>query len=112
MIRKLIKTIFEKSRTDEIISNSPYKDTLLNPYWIVENIDDIKRLLPEVWTHEDNFDLLKFGFKLKIMDVPWQHKSDLRRIIRYFEQFGIVYRKNNYLIKVNHSFTLKSSKVD
>lgn len=50
--------------------------------------------LPDTWTHQDNIDMVKFGFQMKLLDVPWENEDHLKGILTYFEQLGMLRRKN------------------
>lgn len=63
---------------------------------MVSNHDRLIDCLPDTLTHIDNIDMVRFGFKMKLMDVPWEDYDQLKEILFFFEQLGMLIRKNEY----------------
>lgn len=76
------------------------KNTLGNESWFRENESKIRALLPDVWTHIHNINMLKIGFGLKVIGVDWRSQTELASIMVLFEKLGILLRRNTYQIRV------------
>lgn len=106
---RFIKNLLENQRIKKQIQVSPYADTLYSGEWLVKNHDRILDCLPETWTHHDNIDMVKFGFKMKLLDVPWTSLNELKDILTYFESLGMIHRTNEVQIVRNENNPIGSA---
>lgn len=79
--------------------------TLGNKDWLARNEDGIKKLLPDTWTHAENLGpmILKIGFGIKVLGVPWSTTEEFGRIMVFFERIGLMQRQNGYQVRANPS---------
>jgi len=61
----------------------------------IVNIDAVRKLFPETWTHVHNLDWLRIGFGLKLHGVEWR---SLPEALTRCELAGIVQR-DGYTIR-------------
>jgi len=106
-IKHLLANYIYKKEVENHINSSPYKNNLYSVNWLKENHNELMEALPSVWTHIDNIDFLVFGFKLKLLDVPWSNKTDLVQILQYLESIDLLIRKNGYQIVRNSDSQFK-----
>lgn len=72
-----------------------------------KNEDAIKSIFPETWTHIENLDGSRIGFRLKLIGVDWRSEDEFGRVMMFFEKIGILLR-DGYLVKRNpHSIFFK-----
>ncbi len=80
------------------------KSTLGNESWLRENESKIRDLLPGVWTHAHNINMLKIGFGLKLIGIDWRSQIELVNIMVMLEKLGMILRRNTYQIRaINRS---------
>ena len=69
-------------------------DTLGNEQWIREHEVEIRKLLPDTWTHINNIHGLKLGFGLKLLGVDWRSDDEFGKVMVFLERIGILQRQN------------------
>lgn len=99
--KKIYHTYKYKKQVLEHIKDSPYATTLYCQSWLFENHDRIMEALPQSWMHEDNFDYIQFGLKMKLLDVPWDDYEELKGIFGYLEMIEFIQRKQRYQVARN-----------
>jgi hypothetical protein len=68
------------------------EDTVGNLKWVQDNEEDIKKTLPQTWTHAANIQMMKFGYDLKLIGVEWTAIEQLPAMMLWFEHIGILLR--------------------
>ncbi len=76
------------------------QDTLGNETWMKANEDAIKDFLPETWTHMNNLQGLRIGFRLKLLGIDWRSEDDFGKIMIYLEKTKIMLR-DGFTVKRN-----------
>lgn len=82
------------------------QDTLGNSEWLQKNEDEIKSMLPKVWTHIENLNGLQLGFKLKVLGVDWRSEQEFGKIMVYLEKIGMMIR-DGYSVRANNRSIFK-----
>lgn len=67
-----------------------FEDTLHDKAWLASNRKELLEVLPDQWTHWTNIDLLKIGFKLKLLGLDWRSKDDFIETMIILESVGIL----------------------
>ena len=96
-----IKNLLETRKLKKHIRNSIYVDTLYSTEWLIVHHDRLIDCFPDMWTHIDNLDLTKFGFKMQLLGVPWETEEHLKAILTFFESLKMLSRSNDVLIRAN-----------
>jgi len=76
----------------------PLETTLGNNEWLSKNIDKIKNILPETWTHIQNLNVLQIAFQFKLIGIDWRSEDDFGKIMVFLEKANIMQR-NGMLIR-------------
>jgi hypothetical protein len=77
------------------------RSTLANKKWLLENENNLKDLLPKVWTHINNLNGLQIGLRLKLIGVDWRSQDEFANVMIYLEKIGIMIRRNGYQVRAN-----------
>jgi hypothetical protein len=75
--------------------------TIGNLKWMAENEPKIREVLPETWTHIDNLNALRIGFRLKLIGVDWRSPEEFGQAMVFIEHAGIMQRQNDYQVRRN-----------
>lgn len=81
--------------------NHQLEQTLGNETWLRENEAALRRLFPDTWTHVHNLNILRIGFKLKLLGVDWRSVEEMKTILKYLQKIGAVQVQNIYQIRAN-----------
>ena len=46
--------------------------------WLRDNEQKLRELLPPIWTHVANVQMLQVGFSLKLIGVDWRSTSEVK----------------------------------
>jgi hypothetical protein len=109
ILNKIIKLLQEKQNEQNLrdhIKNSVYSETLYDREWLITNHDKLMEALPEVWTLESNINYVLFGLQMKLLNVHWENREQLKSILVFLENMGLICRSNGFQIKrnVNNDF--------
>lgn len=66
--------------------------TLGDAQWVLDHEKAIKELLPQTWTHMENIDMMKLGFRLKLLGIDWRSELELAKCLVFFEKIGFMIR--------------------
>lgn len=75
--------------------------TLFDLNWLKNHESELKSVLPDTPTHLQNFDALKFGYRLKLMGIDWRSPDDLAAILVYLTRIGILEQTDTYHVRAN-----------
>ena len=68
------------------------KATLGNSTWLDDNRAAMLDLFPKTWTLMSNFNVLRFGFGLKLLGVDWRSYDELTNVLVFCERAGLLLR--------------------
>jgi hypothetical protein len=71
--------------------------------WVRNNEQKLRELLPPIWTHEANVQMLQVGFSLKLIGVDWRSTSELVNVMAYLTSIGIFEVKPPHMRRAPHS---------
>ena len=76
--------------------------TLFDLDWLKNHESELKSVLPDTPTHMQNFDVLPFGYRLKLMGIDWRSPDDLAAILVHLTKIGIIQQVDDvYHIRAN-----------
>ena len=75
--------------------------TLFDLDWLRNHESTLKSVLPTTSTHIQNFDTLKFGYRLKLMGIDWRSTDDLAFILVHLTRIGILVQIDMYHVQAN-----------
>lgn len=79
------------------------QDTLGSKAWLAQHEDELRNVLPELWTHIENLNGLQIGFRLKLIGVNWRTEDEFAKVMVFLEKVGIMQRQNGYQVRRNPS---------
>lgn len=69
------------------------KNTVCNKYWVLENLDRLRKIFPETWTHMHNINLIAVGYQLKLLGVDYRTDAEFAECFASMEKFKVIIRE-------------------